>query len=111
MDVNEYQADALRTEQGMSKDYPRLLNGLMGLNGEAGECIDILKKAMFQGHDLDTEHIALELGDVAFYIAVSADAIGYKFSDILQKNIEKRRLRYPNGFEVERSIHRREGDI
>lgn len=47
MDVNEYQADALRTEQGMSKDYPRLLNGLMGLNGEAGECIDILKK----GHD------------------------------------------------------------
>lgn len=111
MDVNEYQADALRTEQGMSKNYPRLLNGLMGLNGEAGECIDILKKTMFQGHDLDTEHIALELGDVAFYIAVSADAIGYKLSDILLKNIEKRRLRYPNGFEAERSIHRREGDI
>lgn len=41
-----------------------ILNGLMGLNGEAGECIDILKKHLFQGHDLDREHMAKELGDV-----------------------------------------------
>ena len=111
MDVNEYQIEALRTEQGMSKDYPRILNGLMGLNGEAGECIDILKKAIFQGHMLDREHLAMELGDVAWYLAVSADAIGYKLSDILDRNVEKLRLRYPDGFDPERSIHRREGDI
>ena len=62
MTPNEYQKEALRTASGMSQEYPRILNGLMGLNGEAGECIDILKKHLFQGHDLDREHLAMLLG-------------------------------------------------
>lgn len=49
MTPNEYQKEALRTASGMSQEYPRILNGLMGLNGEAGECIDILKKQMLHG--------------------------------------------------------------
>lgn len=65
MTPNEYQKEALRTASGMSKEYPRILNGLMGLNGEAGECIDILKKHLYQGHAFDSEHMAKELGDVA----------------------------------------------
>ena len=52
MTPNEYQKLALRTENGMSRVFPRILNGLMGLNGEAGECIDLLKKCYFQGHEL-----------------------------------------------------------
>ena len=111
MTPNEYQKEALRVEQGMSKTFPRLLNGLMGLNGEVGECIDILKKHYFQGHDLDAYHIARELGDVAFYIAIAADAIGYDLESILEMSVEKCRARYPNGFEVERSIHRDPKDI
>ena len=58
MTPNEYQKEALRTASGMSKEYPRILNGLMGLNGEAGECIDILKKHLYQGHAFDSEHMA-----------------------------------------------------
>lgn len=65
MTPNEYQKEALRTASGMSKEYPRILNGLMGLNGEAGECIDILKKHLYQGHAFDSEHMAKELGDVS----------------------------------------------
>lgn len=106
MTPNEYQKEAIRTESGMSRKYPRIFNGLMGLNGEAGECIDILKKAAFQGHVLDKQKLAEELGDVAWYLAVSADAIGYKLDDILAMNVEKLRKRYPNGFEAERSINR-----
>lgn len=71
MTPNEYQKEALRTASGMSKEYPRILNGLMGLNGEAGECIDILKKHLYQGHAFDSEHMAKELGDVAWYLAIS----------------------------------------
>ncbi len=111
MTINEYQKEALRTESGISKEYPRLLNGLMGLNGEAGECIDILKKHLYQGHELDKEHIAKELGDVAWYLAVSADAIGYDLETILQMNVDKLRARYPEGFDSELSRHRAEGDI
>lgn len=111
MTINEYQEETLRTESGMSKEYPRLLNGLMGLNGEAGECIDILKKHLFQGHELDKEHIAKELGDVAWYLAVSASAIGYDLETILQMNVDKLRARYPKGFDSNLSQHRKVGDI
>lgn len=111
MTINEYQKEALRTESGMDNTYPRILNGLMGLNGEAGEAIDILKKNLFQGHELDREHLAKELGDVAWYLAVSADAIGYKLEDILQMNVEKLKQRYPDGFKAELSINRNKNDI
>lgn len=63
MTINEYQEKALRTASGYRSDS-LLLNGVMGLCGESGECIDIVKKAMFQGHTLDREHLAEELGDV-----------------------------------------------
>ena len=85
-----------------------LLNGLMGLNGEA---IDILKKHLFQGHWLDREHIARELGDASWYLAVSAWALGYNLEDIFENNIRKLKDRFPDGFDSERSINRKEGDI
>lgn len=109
--INEYQQNALRTEAERDHTYPRILNGLMGLNGEAGEAIDILKKNLFQGHKLDREHLAKELGDVAWYLAISADAIGYKLEDILQMNVDKLKKRYPDGFKSELSINRNKKDI
>lgn len=135
MTPNKYQKEALRTEQSVGfqrfimlgsgngkteltkkqletlQNTDRLINGLMGLNGEAGEAIDILKKHLFQGHDLDREHLAKELGDVAWYLAVSADALGYTLEQILQMNVDKRHDRYPDGFEVERSVNRKEEDV
>lgn len=117
MTPNEYQQLALRTEKRFHRrpifelQDVRLMQGLMGLNGEAGEAIDILKKHMFQGHDLDHEHMAKELGDVAWYLAVSADALGYSLEEIFEMNIEKLRARYPDGFEAERSVHREDGDV
>ena len=111
MTPNDYQQAALRTAP---KDLPPdrlLLNGLMGLNGEAGEAIDILKKHLFQNHHLDCEHIARELGDVAWYLALTAYAMGYDLETILRMNIEKVQARYPNGFVSERSINREKDDI
>lgn len=113
MTINEYQTEALRTAAGMnhSNNDDILLNGVMGLAGESGECVDMMKKHLFQGHELDKEHIAKELGDVAWYIALSAYAMGYDLETILQMNVDKLRKRYPNGFEAERSLHRQEGDV
>lgn len=113
MTPNEYQAACLRTEPIDAKisKTTRLENGLMGLCGEAGEAMDILKKFLFQGHSLDKEHLAKELGDVAWYLAVSADALGFYLEDIFQMNIDKLKKRYPDGFEADRSINRAEGDI
>jgi len=114
MTINEYQQMALRTESSLDEQklhHKRLLQGLMGLNGEAGECIDVLKKHLFQDHWFDREHLAKELGDVAWYLAISADAIGYTLEEIFQMNVEKLKSRYPDGFNAEHSIHRREDDV
>lgn len=114
MTANEYQRKALRTEGTVTSDsvkYTRLIEGLMGLSGEAGEAIDSLKKVLYQGHEFDRLQIARELGDVAWYLALSADAIGYDLETILQMNIDKLLERYPNGFDPKMSIHRKNSDI
>jgi NTP pyrophosphatase (non-canonical NTP hydrolase) len=106
MTINEYQKEALRAASGMSKKYPLILNGVLGLGGEPGECLDIVKEHLSQGHELDTEHLAEELGDVAWLLAVSAHAIGIDLESILQGNAAKLRKWYPDGFDAERSVHR-----
>ena len=111
MSPNEYQVEALRTASGTNKALPMELNGVMGLTGEAGECVDLMKKHLFQGHALDKEHIAKELGDVSWYLAVTAAAIGYDLETIFQMNIDKLRKRYPDGFDADRSQHRDAGDV
>lgn len=113
MTLDEYQTEAMRTASGIAiaDNENLMLNGAMGLNGEAGEVIDMLKKYMFQGHNLDIEHIAKELGDCLWYIAVCAKGAGYTLDEIAQMNVSKLRKRYPDGFEVEKSLHRAKGDI
>lgn len=112
MTGNEYQKAALRTaniENLWASDV--LMNAVLGLNGEAGECADMLKKQKFQGHTFDREHFAKELGDALWYIAVGAYALGYDLDEIAQMNIDKLWKRYPDGFSVERSVNRAEGDV
>lgn len=110
MDGNEYQKLAMKTLNPALYEKDILINGVMGLCGESGEAIDIVKKHLAQGHELDKEHLAKELGDIAWYLAETAFAIGYDLDTILQMNIEKLKKRYPEGFSVEGSIHRQDED-
>ena len=105
MNLNEYQALAQRTS-GTLSDKDKLLNGVMGLNGEAGECIDVVKKHLFQGHELDTVKLLDELGDTLWYIAQTAAGLGVDMEEVAQHNVAKLRARYPKGFDSERSINR-----
>lgn len=112
MTINEYQKAALRTAQTdkfMREDL--LLNAALGLCGESGEVADIAKKNLFQGHELDKEHASKELGDVAWYLALGAYALGYDLETVLQMNVDKLMKRYPEGFDAERSLHREQGDV
>ena len=106
MTINEYQRLALRTLNPELDRRDVLINGVMGLCGEAGEAIDLVKKHLAQGHPLDAARLAAELGDVAWYLAETAHAIGYDLETVLRMNIEKLERRYPQGFSAEQSIHR-----
>ena len=110
LSINDYQKGAMRTAPELTS-MGQLINGLMGLNGEAGECIDILKKHLFQGHDLDKEHLAKELGDVSWYLALCATAIGYDLETIFQMNLDKLAARYPDGFDADKSRNRKIEDV
>ena len=111
MQINEYQDAAMATLNPALTKRDILLNSVMGLCGESGEAIDIVKKWLAQGHPLDREHLASELGDVAWYLAEAATALGLPLEDILQANLEKLERRYPDGFSTEKSVGREESDI
>ena len=108
MTVNEYQKLAMSTLNPALNRKDVLINGVMGLCGESGEAIDIVKKWLAQGHELDREKLAKELGDIAWYLAEAAWALDLSLDEIFETNIQKLSNRYPEGFSIERSIHRAE---
>ena len=105
MTINEYQQLAQRTASTTTRG-DKIQNGIYGLCGESGECIDLWKKAAFQGHTLDGTRLAEELGDVLWYAAELATGLGMPLEDVMTQNIAKLRKRYPDGFDAERSVHR-----
>ena len=108
MTINEYQKLAMTTLNPALSGKDVLINGVMGLCGEAGEAIDIVKKHLAQGHELDREKLIKELGDVAWYLAETATALDISLEEVLQRNIDKLRARYPEGFSSDKSIHRKD---
>ena len=107
MTVNEYQKMALSTLNPALGKQDVLINGVMGLCGESGEAIDIVKKHPAQGHPLDREGLIKELGDVAWYLAETAYALDVSLDEVFQRNIGKLKARYPEGFDARRSVERK----
>ncbi len=110
MTIDEYQRLAMTTLNPALDKKDVLINGVMGLCGESGEAIDIVKKHLAQGHALDKEKLVKELGDVAWYLAETAYALDVPLSQVLEQNIQKLRARYPEGFDSEKSLHRSDSE-
>lgn len=108
MTGSEYQKRAMRTATPESRV---LSNVGLGLAGEAGECADIIKKVLHHGTELDKVHLIKELGDVLWYVSLGCEMLEVSLDDVMQINIDKLWERYPEGFSVERSNNRAEGDI
>lgn len=108
MDANEYQQLAARTINPDLDGWTNTINAALGLNGEAGEIADHLKKYLYHGHMFDVGHMISELGDILWYVCQMATAHHIDLSDIMRANIEKLQKRYPNGFNSHDSIHREE---
>ena len=106
MTGNEYQRLAMTTLNPDLSKKDILINGVMGLCGESGEAIDIVKKHLHQGHPLDREKLIKELGDIAWYLAETAYALDISLDKVLENNIDKLKARYPDGFDTQKSIHR-----
>ncbi len=111
MQVNDYQKEAMKLLNPKLDNKDVLINGVMGLCGESGEVIDIVKKWLAQGHQLDKERMKSELGDVAWYLAETATALDVPLEQIFQANLDKLHKRYPQGFSTEDSVNRAGDDL
>jgi len=93
----------------------RLVTAGVGLNAEAGEFLEIVKKMVFQGkpwNEDNREHLIIELGDIIWYATNACMALGISFEDVVARNVQKLEKRYPGGqFDVYYSENREEGDL
>ena len=114
--LQDYVRDVTATEnqditgisQRLNPEAIRMLHGAMGASTEANEVLDIFKKHIYYGKDLDIEHLIEEIGDVMWYLAVILDSLKVPFSDVLERNIAKTKRRYKGAFSSEAAIVRNE---
>jgi NTP pyrophosphatase (non-canonical NTP hydrolase) len=108
MDFATYQELAARTLGRDRTHEQQLANAALGLTGEAGETAELIKKHLFHATPLDRDAMVKELGDCLWYIAAFATVLDIPMGEIADKNIEKLKRRYPEGFDPERSRNRTE---
>lgn len=109
MNGNEYQKLAARTIANIS-NYGMMHHALHGMASEIGELHGLYQK-LYQGHKLDEAHAKKELGDLLWFVAEYCTAMDWHLEDVMQLNIDKLKARFPEGFSVDKSLHRAEGDI
>ncbi len=85
---------------------PRIEHAVMGLVTESAECMDAIKKAKIYGKELDTVNLIEEAGDLMWYLAILADALGVSFEEVWKKNIAKLSARYPEKYTDDAAINR-----
>ena len=90
----------MRTSQPEDTDLPCYA---LGLAGEAGEVVDMVKKHLYHGHALDRQQVAEELGDLLWYVAGLCDVLSLNLDTVMAANLSKLRRRYPDGFSREAS--------
>ena len=110
MSLNEYQELAARTINRNNSPAEMEMHALHGMCGEIGELHSLYQK-MYQGHQFDREHAMKELGDLLWFIAEYCTACDFTLEDVAKANIDKLKARYPEGFDADKSLHRKAGDI
>lgn len=108
MTEQEYMNEVLRTYAGADTTTDKLTLSALGLAGESGEVADSVKKLLYQGHRLDHMHMVKELGDVLWYLVLACNALDCTLEDVMNVNVAKLHERYPDGFDPQRSVNRKE---
>ena len=108
----DYQSftESLDNLDGEGANIQRLLTAAVGLSAEGGEFMEIVKKMVFQGkpwNDDNREHLIIELGDAMWYVMQACSALDVSLEDVVAKNVDKLKKRYPGGeFDVYKSENR-----
>lgn len=110
MTMNVYQELAARTINPNNSPADNEMHALHGMVSEIGEIHELYQK-VYQGHQFDKEHVKKELGDLLWFIAEFCTACGMQLDEVACMNLKKLKARYPEGFDPDKSLHRKAGDI
>ena len=106
MEIKEFQLKSTRTlNQALPKDM-NIVNMCLGAYGEFSEVSELIKKHVFQGHELNREKVKEESGDTMFYLVNLATELDIDMTEVLQNNVDKLLVRYPEGFTAKASVER-----
>lgn len=111
LDLHKFNPDIPGWDKTGTFDIGGILNACLGLSGEVGEVNDMIKKWIFHESSLALDHLAKEIGDVMWYVALICDSFGFNLEEIMQMNVDKLLKRYQNGFDVYEANHRKSDDI
>ena len=111
---NQYQkesTDVFKPIKPLQPQQIRLLDWAMGLGGEAGEVLDLLKHIIcHQDTQLDKMELAKELGDVLWYVSAIATTCEIDLADVAALNRAKLLHRYQGAYSVEASANRHDAE-
>ncbi len=99
MTFDDYLEGVLKTMQVHEDKTKAKVNWAMGIGGEVGEVIELIKKDVFQGRGLCRESLQKELGDVLWYITALATTCGIDLEGVAVRNLDKLKNRFPDGWE------------
>ena len=107
MDIQHYVQEVHRTCSPLpTKDL--LTVSALGIAGESGEIVDLIKKVLYHDHELDTDKLCKEIGDLLWYFVLLCETTGLTLEQVMETNVAKLRKRYPEGFDAQRSQQREE---
>lgn len=82
----------------------RLNHGVIGLMGEVGELAGALEKHVHYGQPFDAANFEEEIGDCLWYIALLCNTIGVDMGLVMEQNIAKLKVRYPEKYSDEAAL-------
>jgi NTP pyrophosphatase (non-canonical NTP hydrolase) len=107
MTPKEYSELALRTANDLGGRLDNIMHAAMGIAGEAGEVIDLVKKTYAYEKPLDDKKLIEEVSDILWYINLLLAVVDRTWEDVFDLNIKKLEARYPDlRFNADHAINR-----
>lgn len=94
--INDYNVMVKALAKPDERDQ-MLNHAVMGIAGESGEVVDVIKKHTIYGKPLNLSNVIEELGDEFFYMVFLMQTLNISFKDVLQANMDKLGKRYSSG--------------
>ena len=99
-----------RTESGIfridNESDQKLLHSAIGMSTEANEFLDMMKKHIYYGKDIDFTNLKEEIGDILYYMALALDELDSTISIEQERVINKLKTRYPEKFSLDKAENR-----